>query len=165
MDNTNTYRAVIHDLTDKINNTKYVKMLCQLATYLYTEDETASQEEKPPVQTAEHKRMLGKIQKVRNMDIYKYTLYTDDMNIIKDLSAGDLFTVIGYSFDYGFYQGMQYMKDKQKRKAGKKLIPGSRASKLHELMELAGKIPDKRLDALLCWANQYQEEESVSNAI
>lgn len=115
--NNDTYRAVIHDLTDKINNTKYVKRLCQLATYLYTEDETASQEEKPPVQTAEHKRMLGKIQKVRNMDIDEYSLYTSDMNIIKDLSADNLFNTIGYSFDYGFYQGMQYMKNEKKRTA------------------------------------------------
>lgn len=157
-------KKLIIEMVNKIENVWILNQILQFIQNM-VKDETASQEEKPPVQTAEHKRMLGKIQKVRNMDIYKYTLYTDDMNIIKDLSAGDLFTVIGYSVDYGFYQGMQYMKDKQKRKAGKKLIPGSRASKIHELMELAGKIPDKRLDALLCWANQYQEEGSVSNAI
>lgn len=157
--NNNTYRAVIHDLIDKINNTKYLKRLCQLTTYLYTNDESTSQKEEPPVQTAEHKRMMGKIQKVRNMDIYKYTLYTDDMNIIKDLAAGDSFTVIGYSFDYGFYQGMQYMKDKQRKKAKKNIRQGSRADKLQQLMKLAERIPDKRLDALLCWANQYQQGE------
>lgn len=163
----------MHNIDDKkliiemVNEIENVWILNQILQFIQNmvKDETVSQEEKPPVQTAEHKRMLGKIQKVRNMDIYKYTLYADDMNIIKDLSAGALFTAIGYSFDYGFYQGMQYMKNKQKRKAGKKLIPGSRASKIHELMELAGKIPDKRLDALLCWAHQYQEEGSVSNAI
>ena len=40
---------------------------------------------------------------------------------------------------------------------------GSRAIKIQELMELVERIPDKRLDALICWATQYQEKELLND--
>lgn len=35
----------------------------------------------------------------------------------------------------------------------------SRNTKIQDLIEMAERVPDKRLDALLCWASQYQDAE------
>lgn len=99
---------------------------------------------------------------IGSIDI-NYDMNINHINDIRNMSSNQ-FDMICNGFRFGYMQGMKAAKANMRR--GKKNPKkGSRALKIHELIELAGRIPDKRLDALLCWAHQYQEEGSVSNAI
>lgn len=64
------------------------------------------------------RRFWNKIEKVRKMNIGRYTMNYEQHDLLEKLYRGDLFDMRHVSFAYGFYQGMQYMKNR-KKKGGK----------------------------------------------
>ncbi len=62
------------------------------------------------------KLFWDKIEKVRGLNISRYCLNYSQIKLLASLYHNDYINASGDAFYYGFYQGMQYMKNQYKKK-------------------------------------------------
>lgn len=82
----------------------------------YMKEQARKRKERIAGLTGKEKSFYNKIQKVRDMDISRYTITFGEVMLLCELYGNSAFSSCYESFCYGFYQGMQYLKNRQKKK-------------------------------------------------
>lgn len=81
----------------------------------YMEEQARKRKERIAGLSGKEKSFYNKIQKVRGMDISRYTITFGEVMLLSELYGSSAFSSCYEAFCYGFYQGMQYLKNQQKK--------------------------------------------------
>lgn len=85
----------------------------------YKQDLIAEYKEKYGALTEHEKEFLEKVEEVKQMeDVEPYEIDWVQIMLIRKLYKNNYLDAAGNEFYYGFYQGMQYMKNRQKKQKG-----------------------------------------------
>lgn len=85
--------------------------------FQYMEEQVKRRREKIAGLAGKEKSFYSKIEKVKGMDISRYTMTYGEMILLSALYGNSALNASYDTFCYGFHQGMQYLKNQQKKLA------------------------------------------------
>lgn len=82
--------------------------------FQYMKEQAKKRRERIAGLTGKEKSFYSKIEKVRDMNISRYTMTYGEVMLLSELHGNSALNASYDTFCYGFYKGMQYLKNQQK---------------------------------------------------